>query len=379
MENTKDALRSLEAHLRQTPDDATAWNMKGVVHAQRSEFGEALRCLDQALQIDSALVAAHTNRGRVLLAISPEKATEALKSFNTALRLNPDDTDALRDKAQALRVLGRADEEIACYKRLSEQLPDEWGIWLRLGDSYLETGAIKSAIASYDTALQLKDDLVLAYIRRAIALGMEHEFDEALQSSKMATKLESENADAWLIHGDVNLRAGKLRSAMRALKKASELDPTNASVENTMGMVAYKDGNLEDAAKHLRRAIIRKRNYPTAIRNLGLILIELEEWEQASDVFNHLLEYVKNDPDVFDAQATVFARLEDFCSAQDAWEKARKLYKKKGNEKEAERVSAFGRAARINCHKIKKALKAQREYEKQTKRFSSRHEHRKKK
>jgi len=315
----------------------------------------------------------------VLLAISPEKATEALKSFNTALRLNPDDTDALRDKAQALRVLGRADEEIACYKRLSEQLPDEWGIWLRLGDLYLETGAIKSAIASYDTALQLKDDLVLAYIRRAIALGMEHEFDEALQSSKMATKLESENADAWLIHGDVNLRAGKLRSAMRALKKASELDPTNASVENTMGMVAYKDGNLEDAAKHLRRAIIRKRNYPTAIRNLGLILIELEEWEQASDVFNHLLEYVKNDPDVFDAQATVFARLEDFCSAQDAWEKARKLYKKKGNEKEAERVSAFGRAARINCHKIKKALKAQREYEKQTKRFSSRHEHRKKK
>ena len=125
MENTDDALRSIEGHLRESPDDATAWNMKGVLHAQRNEFGEALRCLDQALQIDSTLVAAHTNRGRVLLAIGPEKANDALKSFDTALRLKPDDTEALRDKAQALRVLGRAQEEIACYERLSEQLPEE--------------------------------------------------------------------------------------------------------------------------------------------------------------------------------------------------------------------------------------------------------------
>lgn len=365
--------------MRQSPNDAAAWNMKGVVHAQRNEFGEALRCLDQALQIDSGLVAAHTNRGRVLLAIGPDKANDALKSFDTALQLKSDDTDALRDKAHALRVLGRAEEEIACYERLSEQLPEDWEIWLRLGDLQLETGAIKSAIISYDASLKLKGDLVPAYIRRAIALGLEQQFDEALKSARMATDIESENAEAWLIRGDVNLRAGKLRSAMKSLKKASELDPTNASVENTMGMVAYKDGNLQEAVKHLRRAIIRKRNYPTALRNLGLILMELEEWQQASDAFHRLIEYVKNDPDVYDAQATAFARLEDFCNAQDAWEMARKLYKKNGDEKEAERVSVLGRAARINCHRIKKALKAQREHEKQTKRFSSRHELRKRK
>jgi tetratricopeptide (TPR) repeat protein len=141
-----------------------------------------------------------------------------------------------------------------------------------------------------------------------------------------------------------------------------------------MGMVSYKEGRLDDAAKHLRRAIIRRKRYPTALRNLGLILMEQEKWEDAIETLNRLTAIVKNDPDAFDALATAYARIDDFCSAEEAWEKARKLYKKIGEKKEAERVSAIGRAARINCRKLKKAEKAAREHEKLTRTFSSRHE-----
>jgi len=379
MENTDESLASVEAHLRENPEDASAWNVKGVIHAQRKEFGEALRCLDQALQIDSELAAAHSNRGRVLLTLGPEKANEALKSFDRALTFQPEEIDILRDKALALRALNRPKEELQIYKKMSGLSTDEWGIWLRLGDLQLEIGDIKGAIASYDDALKLKDDLVPAFIRRAIALAIEGQFDDALKSAERATKLDSENPEAWLIRGDVNLRAGKHKAAMKSLKKASELDPTDASVENTMGMVSYKDGRLSDAVKHLRRAIIRRKKYPTAMRNLGLILMEQENWEEASKVLTNLTSLVKNDPDAFDALATTFARLDDFCSAEEAWDKARKLYKKTGKKKEAERVSTLGRAARINCNRMRKAVKAAREQEKLTRTFASRHEGKKKK
>jgi Flp pilus assembly protein TadD len=161
---------------------------------------------------------------------------------------------------------------------------------------------------------------------------------------------------------------------MKSLKKASELDPEDASVENTMGMVCYKDGKLSDAAKHLRRAIIRRKKYPTAMRNLGLIYMEMENWEEATKVLSDLTSIVKNDPDAFDALATSYARLDDFCSAEEAWERARKLYKKVGEKKEAERVTVLHRAARINCNRIRKAEKAAREKEKMTRTFASRHE-----
>ncbi|MFW9844966.1 MAG: tetratricopeptide repeat protein [Candidatus Thorarchaeota archaeon] len=378
MENSEESLASVEAYLRENPQDATAWNVKGVFHAQRKEYGEALRCLDQAIQLDSELAAAHSNRGRVLLTLGPEKAAEALKSFDRALKLKPEDIDTLRDKSLALRAQGKVQEELEIYKKMSELAKEEWGVWLRLGDLQLEVGNFKGAISSYEVSLELKDDLVPAFIRRAIALALDGQFDMALKSAETATKLDSENPEAWLIRGDVNLRAGKHKAAMKSLKKASELDPTDASVENTMGMVSYKDGRLDDAAKHLRRAIIRRKKYPTALRNLGLILMEQEEWDEAAKVLTDLTTLVKNDPDAFDALATSFARLDDFCSAEEAWEKARKLYKKIGEKKEAERVSTLGRAARINCRRMRKAAKEAREHEKMTRTFASRHEGKKK-
>ncbi|MHA1963308.1 MAG: tetratricopeptide repeat protein [Candidatus Thorarchaeota archaeon] len=373
------SLREVDKHLKANPDDASAWNAKGVFHAQKHEFGEALRSLDRALHIDPDMAPAHTNRGRVLLALGPEKGKEALQSFDSALKLAPDDVQILHDKASALHSLGRVDEELEVVQRISELAENEWGVWVRIGDIELELGHFEPAIKSYDTALELKDDLVPAYVRRAIALAMLERWKEAIKSAETATKIEPDNSEAWLIRGDVHLRAGRHNSAMKALKKASELDPEDASVENTMGMVAYKDGKLKDAVRHLRRAIIRKKKYPTAIRNLGLVLMELEEWTEAAKTFESYTSYVKNDPDMFDAKATAYARFDDFCSAVDGWERARKLYKKAGNDAEAERVTALGRAARINCNKQKKAAKEQREHEKSQRRFSSRHELRKKK
>ncbi|MFW9813464.1 MAG: tetratricopeptide repeat protein [Candidatus Thorarchaeota archaeon] len=379
MDPVDDSLRAVEKHLESNPDDASAWNAKGVFHAQKREFGEAIRCLDRALGLQPDLTIAHANRGRVLLALGPDKAGDALKSIEKALDQTPDDVEILRDKAMALHALGRTADELVSYQQMSELLPNEWGIWVRIGDIQLELGNFDPAVVCYDKAIALKDDIVPAYIRRAIALAMLERWRDAIKSSETATKLDPDNPEAWLIQGDVNLRAGKHRSAMKALKKASELDPENATVENTMGMVCYKDGKLSDAVKHLRRALIRKRDYPTAMRNLGLVSMELEEWEDAANAFSGYVSLVKDDPDMYDAKATAYARLDDFCTAEEAWEKARKLYKKAGNTTESDRVTALGRAARINCSRVKKAVKEQREQEKQQRRFSDRHERRRKK
>jgi tetratricopeptide (TPR) repeat protein len=373
------SLEAVDKHLDANPDDASAWNAKGVFHAQKREFGEALRSLDRALQIDPDLPQAHANRGRILLALGPDKANEALHSFNNALKLTPDDVKILFDKATALQAMGRTEDELSCFRRISELAPKEWGVWVRIGDIELELGHFEPAVKSYDSALELKEDLVSAYVHRAIALGLLERWKEALKSAETATKLAPDNSEAWLIRGDVNLRAGKHNAAMKALEKASELDPENAAVENTMGMVAYKDGKVKDAVKHLRRALIRKKEYPTALRNLGLILMELEDWIEAARTFESYTAHVKDDPDMFDAKATAYARLDDFCSAFEAWEHSRKLYKKVGNTAEAERVTVLGRAARINCHRQMKAVKEQREAEKQRKRHSGHHDLRRKK
>jgi tetratricopeptide (TPR) repeat protein len=379
MTSVDDTLRAVKKHLEENPDDASAWNIQGVLLANKNEFGEALRCLNQAIRLDPNLAEAYTNRGRVLMALGHEKAGSALESFDKALRLSPDNLEALVDKAKALHALGRADEELACYETITKTLTDVPAIWIRMGDIHLEMGNFSAAVINYDHALELDPEKVMALVHRAIGFSMMEQGKEAVKSAERATKLAPDDIEVWRVLADVNLRFGKHRSAMKALKKASEIDPSDASVENTMGMVEFKAGRLKDAAAHFRRALVRDKKHFSALQNLGFVLMDLEDWTEARKTWDRLTTMVKNDPRVFDAKATTSARLDDFCSASEAWEQARKLYKKRGKDKEAARVTELGRAARINCSRQKKAARAERDREKATRSFSDRFDERRRK
>ena len=93
MSSPDQTLKEVEAYLQDHPKDANAWNTHGVLLATVKQFGPALRSLDHAIKLDETLHQAHTNRGRVLLSLGIDKAHEALKSFDTALKLKPNDLE----------------------------------------------------------------------------------------------------------------------------------------------------------------------------------------------------------------------------------------------------------------------------------------------
>lgn len=379
MASIDDTLRGLEEHLKANPNDASALNSKGVLLAQKEQFGDALRILDQAIRIDPNQSEAFVNRGRVLLALGPNKAADALRSFDRALELAPQSPIIMLDRALALRVLGRLKDELASLEAVIQITSEDARIWCRVGDILLELGQVEQATEKYDRALSLDAKFVPALVGRALALARLEHWDDALESAESAAKLAPQDVGVWRVLADVNMRADRNKSAMKALKKAFEIDPTDPFVENAMGMVAYKEGRLHDAVKHFRGAIVRKKDHVSALRNLGFVYMELEEWQEASRVWFTLTALMKDDPTVYDAQGVACARLGDFCSAAEAWDEARRSYKKAGSEKEAQRVHELGRAAKINCGRQKEALKAEKEREKAQREFGRRFEMRRKK
>jgi tetratricopeptide (TPR) repeat protein len=379
MSTPEESLKEVEAYLEKNPEDAMGWNSKGVLLATMGNFGPALRALNRAIRLDSDLPSAHSNKGRVLLALGADKAPEALKSFDEALRLKPNDLSALRDKVVALRALDRLPEELKCLKLIVKQAPEEWQAWMRMGDVYLEAGKFKLATAAYDKVIAIDSKSAPAFVHRAISLSMLEDWHEAIKSAETACELVPDEIEAWRVLGDVNIRAGKNRSAMKALEQAAKINPEDAQVENTMGMVEYKDGNLKEAIRHFRRSTIRDRKNARAYRSMALVSMELEEWVLSRDAWEKYVHLVKNDAEAFDALAIAYSRLGDFCNAADAWENSRKLFKKEGKDKEASRVTELGRASRINCSRAKKADRAQKEREKATRTFSDRHRLRRKK
>ncbi len=379
MPSVREALDSVERHLEKHPDDAQAWNSKGVLLAQMEEFGEALRSLEKAITLKADLTEAHLNKGRILLSLSPDNAEKALSSFKSVLEISPENAIALQDAANALRSLGNSEEELRLLEQLLSVTENTKPVLLRMGDIHLESGRFDESLVFYNKVLQHDAKLVPALLHRAIAYSMVGDWKKARDSAEKARKIAPEDIESWRVLADVNLRAGRNRAALKALERASQIDPSDANVENTMGMVEYKEQRLKDAEKHFKRAIIRDREHVRALRNLALISMELEKWRQAVKAWKRYLSIEKDDPNAFDALATANARLERFCAAAKAWQRARKIFKRKNNDSEASRVTQLGRAARINCSRQKEAAREARKHEKASRSFSDRFRLRKEK
>ena len=212
MPSPEDNLKILDRLLEKNPDSAAAWTTKAVLLAQMGDIGEAIRCLDRAIKVNPKQAEAHALRGRLLLSLGPQKADVAFKAIKKGLNFDPENIKILKDKALALKALGKSKEELECYELIVKSNPDEWPIWVRMGDVQLELGQIKEAIDSYEQAIQLEPECVPALVHSAIALAMLEQWKDAIKSAEEASKLAPDDAEVWRVLGDVRLRAGKHRS-----------------------------------------------------------------------------------------------------------------------------------------------------------------------
>ena len=84
---------------------------------------------------------------------------EAVVAFaDEVLQRRPDDPAALTLKGNALRVINKADEALACYRRVLELCPQSAEGYCNLGAAYQTLGRYPEAIAAYELAVALKPD-----------------------------------------------------------------------------------------------------------------------------------------------------------------------------------------------------------------------------
>ena len=86
------ALTACQRLLVAFPGSADAWNLAGLLAAQRSELSAAVRFYRQAVSLDPGFVEAHNNQGAALSALG--RAGEALACFQQALEVRPGDRAA---------------------------------------------------------------------------------------------------------------------------------------------------------------------------------------------------------------------------------------------------------------------------------------------
>ncbi|GAV65799.1 TPR_1 domain-containing protein/TPR_11 domain-containing protein [Cephalotus follicularis] len=187
----------------------------------------------------------------------------ALKCYQRALSLNPDDADAGEALCDMLDHQGKDSLEVAVCLEASQKSPRAFWAFRRLG--YLQVHqnkwseavpSLQHAIRGYPTCADLWQALGLAYQQ----LGM---FTAAIKSYGRAVELEGTRVFALVQSGNIFLMLGSFRKGVEQFRKALEISSQNVSAnyglasgllglsKECMNLGAFRWGAslLEDACK----------------------------------------------------------------------------------------------------------------------------------
>jgi len=184
-------------------------------------------------------------------------ADEALPAAREAVAAQPQDPDAQRLLAAALRLGGERDAAIAAIDQAIALAPDDANLHLDRAGLLLQERKLEEAEAAAARSIGLDPNKFPAYIVQAqLALGR-GDLDEAGRLTRTAARIAPEHPQIAALDGTLALRRGDADLALAILSQAAERFPGEPTLRHALGFAYLAKGHLafaEQAFRNLRDA-----------------------------------------------------------------------------------------------------------------------------
>jgi serine/threonine-protein kinase len=195
-------------------------------------LAEARESSRRAIELNRQLFDVHLIMG--LIQNTAGEYPDAIISFESGLKIQPESADALRELANTYVAAGRPDEAEATFKRLIRLRPDDWSAYKDLGIFYNRRGRIEEALSNFKRVVDLTPDNYVGY--RSV--------------------------------GGLYLKLKDYKNAESALQKSLSLQPTDAAYSN-LATLYYLQGRYVEASDNYRKTIERNATNGIYWGNLG--------------------------------------------------------------------------------------------------------------
>lgn len=194
-EKYADAQRHFEKAIAANPKDADSHHYLALLFNETKQYREALEACTKALALtpkkDKEGQASHYDlRAQINLALAD--STAAIADFTTAIKLQPENENYLRNRA----------------------------------DAYLEMGRLDEASADYEAVIRLNEGYTEAYLGLGQIAHRRGQDDEALRIFERTVRLSPLNEKAHLLAAEEYLRRGKTHEATEEIMDAIEQEAT---------------------------------------------------------------------------------------------------------------------------------------------------------
>ena len=235
--------------------------------------GEAL--FRHSLEVTENNYFAHNNLGAAL--VDKGQAEEAIRQFQEAIRLRPDEANAHHNLGNALLKQGQTDAAISQFQLAARLKPESATIHYNLGIALGNQGQTDAAISQLQEAIRLKPAYPEALGTLAGAFDGQGKYAEAIRLYQAALKSKPNQEEvlnnlAWLLATcpDAAFRNGReaVRLATRACELTSDAKPlligTLAAAQAEAGdfqaaIAAAERAAVVAASLHLEKVAMRNR------------------------------------------------------------------------------------------------------------------------
>lgn len=194
---------------------ADKWLEQGNRFAKEGLYADAVDAYNHSLQLDGLNAKGFTYRGVALQHLGDH--TAALRDFEQALSINPNESAAWQGKAA----------------------------------TYIETGEYRPAVKAADRAIELagtaEDKVENAFLLRGFALNRLDMYDDALIAFDRAIEIDPRRLDLWQNKAYTLTKMGRFMEVLKCYEVMTGIEPDNPEIWSKKGEIHLALGQINEA------------------------------------------------------------------------------------------------------------------------------------
>ena len=189
------ALVDVEDLLREHPDDARTWHLKGSALMYLARDPEALEAFNQAVSLEPSNARHYVMRGQLERAM--RKPGAAVESLRKATELAPKDPDCWKALAGAYLDQTKHEASLECLERAMALAPEDAALACYAAEVRHASGDVDGAIRMYRRAVKLDPDHVGALYNLGLMCQIRGRAGEALTWFRRVVAVDPDDWRAW--------------------------------------------------------------------------------------------------------------------------------------------------------------------------------------
>lgn len=227
------------------------------------------------------------NRGASLRSLG--LLEDALRCYDEALLLEPNNTAALVNKGNVLSEMHRGSEAIAAFDTALRIDPKYEGAWLNRAVCLQKDGQYERSIRSLDSLLEVNPDHVRAIRTKALAYRRCGRGAEAMPLYEKALRLRPEDADTWTARGETFSELGQADDALICYDEAIALRPDYRLPRINKARQLVVAGRKAEGVREFSELAAAFVGQSAALNEIAIGLCAVNLQEQAIPLFSEVL------------------------------------------------------------------------------------------